>query len=373
MTEVDSEPNQPIKIGIITHEDFAVKHAPPYPRPSFISFESPLRIKVILDYFKRIKLWKDKRLLKFEPSLVKEELLYLAHSKYYVQSVKELCNYSTSFLREEVFIVNDSFELARRAAGGVIQAIDCVLKKKVNHSFALVRPPGHHALRQCAGGLCIFNNIALAILNLRKNLNYHKKVAIIDIDDHFGDGIAQYFYDDPSVLYFSVHEFDFSGDLGFINELGVDKGLGKNINFPMPMGIRDSEFLQFFDVLKPILKEFQPDLILVATGFDMYFDDAIGNCFLTSKSYYKFAQRLKSLADQLCEGRLVFVLEGGYSLVGLPLCVHATLKALLNEEYVAYEFELIKFPTAVEINEISKIKATLKKLLKNYWLSFDEK
>ena len=358
------------KIGIVIDEDFALKNNPPYPHPIFLSYENPLRIRVILDYLDKIKLWEDKRIIKLEPKLINEELLNLAHTKYYIDIVKRLSTFGSGILGEEVFITKDTFSLAKKAVGGAIEAIEKVITKEISQSVALIRPPGHHALREKGSGLCIFNNIANTILYLRKELNYNKKIAIVDIDDHFGDGLVQYFYNDPSVLYFSIHEFDFlENDVGFINELGEGEGLGKNINFPIPAGIKDDEFLVFLDLLEPILKEFKPDLIIVAMGFDMYFADPIGNCFLTSISYNKFAERILRIAKEVCEGKLAFILEGGYSLIGLPFCVQAVISGLLNKKYEQPLFEKINFSNESKMEGVLQIKSKLENLLRTYWNS----
>ncbi|MFX1257185.1 MAG: histone deacetylase [Promethearchaeota archaeon] len=356
------------KIGIVVDEDFALKNTPPYPKPSFLSYESPLRIRSILEHFEKINLFKDDRIIRIKPKDINESIIELAHTKYYIDSIRRLSNYGSGLMDDEIFITKDTFYIAKKAISGAIVAIENVIRKEINQSFALIRPPGHHAFQQKGSGLCIFNNIANSILYLRKVLNYKKRIAIVDIDDHFGDGIVQYFYDDPTVLYFSIHEFDFvEYDIGFITELGEAEGLGKNINFPIPMGLRDEEFLEFMEILEPILKEFKPDLIIVAIGFDMHFSDPIGNCNLTSTSYFRFAKRILKIAEEVSEGKLAFVLEGGYSLMGLPLCILAVLKALLNEEYKPSIFENITFNNDSKKEEINKIKASLKDLLKNHW------
>ena len=358
------------KIGIVVDEDFATKNVPPYPRPVFMSYESPLRVKAIFDYFNKIDLFSNKRIVKILTNRIDDSTLLLTHSTYHVDLIKRLSSYGSGILGEEIFITKDTFNLAKKAISGTIEAIRKVLNQEVSQSFALVRPPGHHAFRERASGLCIFNNIANAIMYFRTELNYDKKIAIVDIDDHFGDGLAQIFYGDASVLYFSIHEFDFEeGDMGFIDELGEGEGLGKNINFPVPAGMTDDDFLEFFDVLEPVLKEFRPDIIIVAAGFDMYFDDAIGNCLLTSASYYNFTKYIVNIAEEICEGKLVFVLEGGYSLIGLPVCVHAVLKALLKESHERHPFEEIYFSKDSKKTDIIKIKLALKKLLANYWTS----
>jgi acetoin utilization deacetylase AcuC-like enzyme len=356
------------KIGIIADEDFASKHAPPYPHPIFLSYETPLRIKSILNFLGEKNIFLNERIIKIRPVSVEESILKLAHSQYHIDSIRNFSNRGFGILNEEIFITEDTYELAKKAVGGTIQAIDSVLKNDVDQSFALIRPPGHHALREKASGLCIFNNIATSIHNLRENQQYNKKIAIIDIDAHFGDGLVQYFYDDPSVLYFSVHEFDFEeGDIGFIDELGEKEGLGRNINFPIPLNTTDADFLEFLDILEPVLNEFTPDIMIIAAGFDLYFADPVGNGKLTSLSYFKFTERMLEIANKICNGKLVFILEGGYSLIGLPHCVFAVIKALLGESYEQPIFEKLKFLTKTENESISKIKIGLKKLLADHW------
>jgi len=283
------------KIGILVDEDFALLHVPPYPKPSFISFENPQRIRSILDHLDIKDLFKDKRVQKLNTIEIEENLLLLAHTRYHIEAIKRISNLGGGFLGDEVFITENSFNLSKKAVGGCIRAVESVLNNEVTSSFALVRPPGHHALRETSSGLCIFNNIAVTIQYLREIKHYNENVAIIDIDNHFGDGLAQYFYDDPSVLYFSIHEYDFmEGDIGLFNELGQEEGLGRNINFPVPPGVCNDEFLVLFEIIEPILFEFKPGLILIAAGFDMYHADPIGNCRLTSKGYQEFSKRISS-------------------------------------------------------------------------------
>jgi acetoin utilization deacetylase AcuC-like enzyme len=357
-------------IGFIVDEDFTIKNVPPYPHPIFLSYETPLRIRAILDLLEEKKVFIDERIIRLKPILVDESILQLAHTKYHIDSVRNFSKRGFGLLSEEVFITEDTYELAKKAVGGTIQAIESVLNGDVSQSFALIRPPGHHALREKASGLCIFNNIANSIIYLKEKMGFNKKIAIVDIDAHFGDGLVQYFYDDPHVLYFSVHEFDFvEGDIGFIDELGEGEGLGTNINFPIPYNTLDKDFLEFMDILEPVLKEFNPEIIIIAAGFDMYFDDPIGNGKLTTISYFKFTERILLLANQICEGKIAFVLEGGYSLIGLPHCVYAIIKALLGENYTPPIFEKVRFSTESERDDMDKIKIGLKNLLVEYWNS----
>jgi len=356
------------KIGIVTDRDFATKNFPPYPRPFFLSYENPRRIEAILDYLEKEGIFKKESIVKYSPKAVDDSIIELAHTKYYIDTVKRMSSYGSGALDSELFITNDTFDLAKKAVGGCITAIEKVIEGEVNQSFALIRPPGHHALREKGSGLCIFNNIANSILYLRKVLNYNKKIAIVDIDNHFGDGISQFFYEDASVLYCSIHEFDYlEGDIGFITDLGKGEGEGKKINFPVPDDITDADFVEFIDLIEPILKQFLPDIIIVAAGFDMYFDDAIGNGCLTSVSYFNFAKDILRIAENVCKGKLAFVLEGGYSLIGLPICVFSTIKALLKEDYEPPFFEKFKFLRKSKNPEITKIKSKIKEILKKYW------
>ncbi len=365
-----NQQNTENRIGIIIDDDFATKHNPPYPNPVFVSYETPLRISAVIRYLERVDLFNHKRIIELSPKIINDETLTLAHSEYHINTIKRLTDFGGGIMSEDVFITPDSFSVAKKAVGGVIESIERVLIGDIDQAFALVRPPGHHALREKSSGLCIFNNIATSIFYLREKKQYDKKIAIIDIDDHYGDGLARYFYEDPSVLYFSIHEFDFlEGDIGFISELGGGEGRGTSINFPIPLYTSDEGFLEFFEVIEPILKEFDPDLLIIATGFDMYFADPIGNCLLTSKSYYKFTRRILKLAEEICDGKLVFVLEGGYNLIGLPICCHTVLSALLDEGFTTHPFEQLDFSEYSKKREIIKIKKSLKELLKPFWKS----
>jgi acetoin utilization deacetylase AcuC-like enzyme len=317
-----------------------------------------------------MQIFDNEKIIKIKPLDVEEETIHLAHTKYHVDSVKNLSNRGNGLLGEEVYITEDTFGLAKKAIGGALSSIISVINQEVNQALALIRPPGHHALRDKASGLCIFNSIANSILYVREKLHYNKKIAIIDIDAHFGDGLVQYFYEDPNILYFSIHEFDFvEGEIGFIDELGAGDGLGRSINFPIPMNSIDDDFLESFEILEPVLREFMPDLIVVAAGFDMYFADPIGNCLLTTKSYYRFTEKLLNIAEDLCAGKISFILEGGYSLLGLPVCIHSVIQALLKKKYDRPSFEYLNFTHSSKMNEIAKIKSALKNLLANFWNS----
>jgi acetoin utilization deacetylase AcuC-like enzyme len=356
------------KIGIIIDENFTLKHVPPYPKPTFISFEHPIRIKTILDALKKELIYQKKNIIKISPPEIEDDIIELAHSKFHIETMRKISQSGGGIIDEEVFVTQDSFSLAKKAASGAISAIEKLLNKEVNQTIALIRPPGHHAFRSKPSGLCIFNNIAIATYYVRQMLSYSKKIAIIDIDNHFGDGLAHYFYEDPSVLYISIHEFDFSqAEIGFIDEIGAGEGIGTNINFPVPEGLASEDFFDFFDFIDPIIREFSPGILIIAAGFDMYFADPIGNGLLTSSSYYNFAKKVLNLAYEICDGQLSFILEGGYSVIGLRYCILAIIKALLNEPYNPPEFEAsFQFESSHQ-NEIEKIKKAIIQTIKPYW------
>ncbi|MEJ2295048.1 MAG: histone deacetylase [Candidatus Lokiarchaeota archaeon] len=276
------------KIGIIFDEDFTLKHIPPYPKPTFIAYEHPDRVKVMIEALNREQIFENKHVLKIKPSEIQDEIIELAHSKFHIDTIKKISKGGGGIIDDEVFVTSDTFEVAKKAVSGAITAVEKVIKNEIGQSIALIRPPGHHAFRDRASGLCIFNNIALSILFLREKLNFEGKFAIIDIDTHFGDGLAHYFYEDPSVLYISIHEYDFSQvDLGFIDEIGAGEGIGTNINIPVPEGLSSNEFLELISFIEPLLREFAPEMLIIATGFDTYFADPIGNGQLTSERIWK--------------------------------------------------------------------------------------
>lgn len=356
------------KIGIIFDEDFALKHIPPYPKPAFIAFEHPDRVKVMINALNREHIFENKRVLKIIPPEIQDDIIELAHSKFHLDTIRKISKGGGGIIDDEVFITPDTFEVAKKAVSGAIIAVELVIKNEINQSIALIRPPGHHAFRDRASGLCIFNNIALSILFLREKLNFAGKIAIIDIDNHFGDGLAHYFYEDPSVLYISIHEYDFSQlDLGFIDELGAGDGLGTNINIPVPEGLNSSEFLDLIDFIEPVLQEFSPKILIIATGFDTYYADPIGNSKLISEAFYNFSIKIMHIAEELCEAKVAFVLEGGYNLIGMQYCLLALIKGILNESYSAPAFEDSFRNEYSNLQELEKIKKYIIKTIQPYW------
>ena len=224
-----------------------------------------------------------------------------------------------------------SVEAAEVAAGTAIAAVEAVVKGEVQHAFALIRPPGHHAESLRARGFCLFNNVAVAAAHAQATLGC-ERVLIIDWDAHHGNGTQSIFWADPDVLFFDVHRAaPFYPGSGHLEEVGGGRGEGYTVNVPVAPGTGDVAMLEVFRrILGPAARWFQPDLILVSAGFDAHQNDLALN--MTSDGFGVLTHYVQELADELCEGRLAMVLEGGYNTDSLSLCVHRVLRVLAGGE-----------------------------------------
>lgn len=222
-----------------------------------------------------------------------------------------------------------SFELAKLAAGGTLAAAEAVLAGEVENAYALVRPPGHHAEPDQGRGYCLFANVPVAIESLRAR-GLVKRVAIFDYDVHHGNGAQKIYWEDPNVLTISVHQDRlFPIDTGLADERGGGAGLGTNINVPLPAGSGDGAYWSVIEeVAAPAIAAFKPDLIIVSSGFDPSAMDPLGRMSVTTAGFRGMAERLITLASEVCGGRIVFSHEGGYSPVHVPFCGIAVLEAL---------------------------------------------
>jgi acetoin utilization deacetylase AcuC-like enzyme len=206
------------------------------------------------------------------------------------------------------------WKAASLAAGGAIKAIDQVMSGESTYSFALVRPPGHHAMRHRNMGFCVFNNAAVAARHAQA-VHGAKRVMIVDWDVHHGNGTQEIFYNDPSVLYFSTHqEGIYPKRTGKVREVGEGAGRGYNVNVPLPPQTGDDGFIQVFkEVLVPVAKSFKPDLIIVSAGQDAHLQDFVAQMRVTDAGFAAMTRIMKQLATELCNNKLCFVLEGGYN------------------------------------------------------------
>jgi acetoin utilization deacetylase AcuC-like enzyme len=220
-----------------------------------------------------------------------------------------------------------SHDAALLAAGAAVGAAEAVLAGRARNAFALVRPPGHHAEPEMMMGFCILNNVAIAAEAARAA--GAERVLVLDWDVHHGNGTQAAFWRRSDVLYQSVHQFPFYPGTGAPHEVGEGSGAGFTVNCGLPGGRTDADFgAVFHDLLLPIAAHFQPELVIVSAGFDCHEDDPLGGMLCTERGFAAMCSLVKQLADETAHGRLVLVLEGGYSLVGLPRSVHACLEVL---------------------------------------------
>jgi acetoin utilization deacetylase AcuC-like enzyme len=229
-----------------------------------------------------------------------------------------------------------SFEVALLAVGGTLQAVNVVNKNKFENAFALVRPPGHHAGRFQACGFCIFNNVAIAARYLLERVGL-KRILVLDIDAHHGNGTQEIFYETSKVLYVSVHQDPclFPGT-GFIGEVGKGEGEGYKVNVPLPFGTEDQVYLRALkEIAVPIARQYKPQFVLVSAGLDGHYTDPVGNLSLTTRCYETIFQMIVDVASETCEGKLVAVLEGGYSLRAVGKIAATAIARMSGTAYAA--------------------------------------
>lgn len=313
-------PTQKNRTGIIYHSDY-LKHDTglhPENKERLISTISHLKKTGMLDKLGLIK-----------PRRAELNELQYIHHRDYIEKVRRSSEMKLR-LDHETILSRESFEVATLAAGGAITAVDAVLDT-IDSSFALVRPPGHHAMAGRGMGFCIFNNVAIAARHAQKK--GMKRVLIVDWDVHHGNGTQEAFYDDPSVLYFSTHEYPHFPGTGWMDEVGEGEGIGYNINVPLPAGTDDSGFVASFEeILHPAAIEFAPDIVLVSAGFDASENDGLAWMKMSVHGFAVLASIVRSIAKESCGGRLAAVLEGGYNTILLAQSVASVLDVFMGKE-----------------------------------------
>ena len=257
----------------------------------------------------------------------RDELL-LIHSPEYVEMVAGTEGKDHRSLDPDTSTSPGSYEAALLAAGGVCEAISMVISGALDNAFALVRPPGHHAERSRAMGFCLFNNVAIGAKYAQQS-HHLKRVLIVDWDLHHGNGTQHSFEEDPSILYFSTHQYPFYPGSGAFRETGAGKGEGYTVNVPLSVGHGDGEYMAIFErILKPIALEFDPELVLVSAGFDIHGSDPLGGMQVTPNGFAGLTRSIMDIARTCCGGKVVITLEGGYDLRGLRDSVKAVLREL---------------------------------------------
>lgn len=232
---------------------------------------------------------------------------------------------------EETIMSPGSFDAALFAAGGALNATSAVLEGQVNNVYALLRPPGHHATHNQAWGFCIFNNAVLAAHHARSRYGL-ERIMIVDWDVHHGNGTQSAFYQDPGVLFVSLHQQNwFPADSGGLDQVGSGAGVGYTVNIPLPPGTGDQGYLAALQqIVVPIGRQYEPQLIIVSSGQDASWLDPLATMMMTMQGYRAMSQQMVDLATEVCSGRLVMLQEGGYSASYVPYCVAATVEPLLG-------------------------------------------
>ena len=265
------------------------------------------------------------------------EQLQRVHDLRLLEQIKHVSQRGGGLLDHgDTYATAESYELARLAAGACCQAVDQIMAGEAERGFALVRPPGHHAEFSRVSGFCLINNIAVAARQARV-VHGVRRVLIVDFDVHHGNGTQDIFYEDNTVLFASLHLFApfFYPGIGSLQESGLQKGEGYTLNVPLPPYVGDVGYGLFFqELIVPAARQFQPDLILVSAGFDAHWQDPLAVAGLSLTGYGRIAQTLVQLADELCEGRILFVLEGGYKLDVLTLGIANVFQALNGRDHI---------------------------------------
>jgi len=311
--------------GIVFHNEY-LKHKQIENHP-----ENPQRLETTMEYFLKTQILDVVEQLNPEPASLED--LERVHSKAHVQHIKSLSEMGHGrfgVIDSDTYVCEHTYSAALLAAGGVMAAGEAVWKGELDNCFALVRPPGHHASKNQATGFCYFDNISIMVKYLQARHNV-KKVFIFDWDAHAPNGTMGTFYTDPGVLNMSIHQDprNFYPGHGFIDQMGEEAGRGYTINFPVPAGTGDADYLHFLnEFVVPRVRKFKPDLIAVAAGQDSHISDFISQLNVTDAGYASMTKTLMDLADEVCKGKLVLELEGGYNLKTLPATNHKILSTL---------------------------------------------
>ncbi len=304
------------KVGLIYDPIFMEHNTGSHP-------ENAMRLKHILEALEHYGI-RDK-MVDIQPLEATIEQLEKVHQLSYIEKVAKFAQQGGGYLDPDTVVSERSYEAALKAAGGVIAGIDDVMTGKIDSAFALVRPPGHHAKSSRAMGFCLFNNVAVGAEHAKEAYGL-ERILIIDWDVHHGNGTAEFFYKDPTVLFFSTHQQGHYPGTGWVSEVGMGPGEGYTINVPLAGGTGDSGFYYAFtQLLEPVARQFKPQLIMISAGFDAHYSDPLAGLNLTCSGYAKIAEVVKTIADEICGGRIVAALEGGYNLGAIGHAVSAVI------------------------------------------------
>lgn len=307
------------RVAVVEDPRFAT-HRPQDPHP-----ERPERLAAV----GRAIAERRDRLVTIAARTADEAELVAIHPASHLRQIAAAARTGPGRLDADTYVSRESYDVALLAAGSAIDAVHAVAQGRVDVSFAAVRPPGHHAEARRAMGFCLFNNIAVAANALRND--GVERILILDWDVHHGNGTQHLFEEDRDVLYFSSHQFPFYPGTGDFGEAGRGHGIGATVNVPLPPGCGDTEHVGLLRrILTPIALSFRPELILVSCGFDAHRDDPLASMQVSRAGYTEMSRIVRAVADEVCGGRIAFILEGGYAESGLYEGSAAVLDAALD-------------------------------------------
>jgi acetoin utilization deacetylase AcuC-like enzyme len=297
-----------MKTALVHHPMYA-KHdtGPGHP-------ETPARYDVVMDALRADSaFWNG--LSEITPEKVSKGLVQAAHTPNHFKDVENAFANGYTHLDADTVISMDSFDASLFAAGGAVAGVNAVMLGETENAFVVVRPPGHHATAERAMGFCLFNNVAVAAKYAQNNYKEIDRVAIVDWDVHHGNGTQGIFYDDPSIYFFSMHQYPWYPGTGSRGESGHGRGLGTTMNIPIKANTKAGEQKRLFEAaLADIAKSFKPDLVMISAGFDAHLTDPLGQLRLEDEDYVSMTRTVMQWADDACGGRIVSCLEGGYNL-----------------------------------------------------------
>jgi acetoin utilization deacetylase AcuC-like enzyme len=271
------------------------------------------------------------RMLRPTPEPVTDAQILSIHTPDYLEVLRWTETQQGVMLGSDTYVLPHSFGIARLAAGAAVSAVDTVMRGEADNALVAARPPGHHAVQDTAMGFCLLANISLAAMHARQQYDL-ERIMIVDIDVHHGNGTEAIFYDDPSVLFLSTHQYPWYPRTGAVTDTGRGAGVGYTINVPLEAGVGDIGFRQVYEqVVWPAARRYRPQLLLVSAGFDAHFADPLCTMRLTLPGYDFIVRELLRMADELCGGKIVLVLEGGYNLTSLSHGMLNLAKALLGD------------------------------------------